>query len=259
MKVQLAGVTAEIECKYEKNRLFFEGYQTEKEAEIVVAPGEDDLLKAAAKLRASDEADGIAPRNYPEYFLENCAIHAILAEKLLPHNVLLMHGSALAFDGNAYIFTAPSGTGKSTHSRLWREAFGDRVTMVNDDKPMLRFESDLTEGSQDGSVRVNVCGTPWNGKHRLGGNFSAPLRAIAFLSRSSENSVTPVTAAEAFQRIMKQIYLPESAPSMRLVLEMAKKLVNSVKFYDLKCNMEPDAPIVSMNALTRDASTAIQG
>ena len=82
-------------------------------------------------------------------------------------------------DGAAYLFTAPSGTGKSTHTRLWREVFGDRVWMINDDKPMLRISENL----------VTAYGTPWNGKHHISRNASAPLKAIVQLNRGKENII----------------------------------------------------------------------
>ena len=114
-------------------------------------------------------------------------LHALLAEKLVAYGALLMHGSALCMDGNAYIFTAKSGTGKSTHARLWREAFGDRVWMINDDKPMIRVDE------------MRVYGTPWDGKHHLSRNASAPLKAIVKLERAEENRVAPLAKADAFQ------------------------------------------------------------
>ena len=88
--------------------------------------------------------------------LELLAVYRRIAEQMPFRDTFLFHGSAVAVDGAAYLFTARSGTGKSTHTRLWREMLGDRAVMVNDDKPLIR----LTE---DGAV---VYGTPWNGKHR---------------------------------------------------------------------------------------------
>ena len=79
-------------------------------------------------------------------------------------------------DGQAVLFTAKSGTGKSTHTKLWRDLFGERAVMVNDDKPLLRI---LKDG-------VLVCGTPWDGKHRLSTNCALPLKAICILERGKK-------------------------------------------------------------------------
>ena len=78
-------------------------------------------------------------------------------------------------DGEAYIFTAVSGTGKSTHAMLWREVFGERVRMINDDKPLIRI---TPEG------KAVVYGTPWDGKHHLSKNSAFPLKAICWLTRA---------------------------------------------------------------------------
>lgn len=271
MRILLAGVPAEIVSRYRSNQRFFDGYQTDLEPAFVVDPSEEDMVRALERIRATDEAEGIVRAAYPGAFVENCAIHAILAEKLLKHGVLLMHGSSLAMDGRGYIFTAPSGTGKSTHARLWREVYGNRVTMIDDDKPLLRFEKELPkdapgngdgkrEGDRgtgnnvdgnDGPVRITVCGTPWNGKHRLGANVSAPLDAVAFLSRSEVNSVSPVSTPDAFMKLMKQVYLSDDPASMGLILDMVKTMTRSLRFYDLKCNMEPDAARVSFEGMSR--------
>jgi serine kinase of HPr protein (carbohydrate metabolism regulator) len=107
---------------------------------------------------------------------------------LMRYNGLRIHASAVEVDGKAYLFSANSGTGKSTHTRLWREVFGDRAVMVNDDKPFLR----MTEGA------VMVYGSPWNGKHGLGCNLSVPLKAVCILERGEENRIEKISAKQAF-------------------------------------------------------------
>lgn len=161
---------------------FLRDYLSEKTPQITICPKIPDLIKVQMDI---DRMEG-AHRNFTEGFLENNAIHALLAEKLVSHDVLLMHGSALCIDGEAVIFTAPSGTGKSTHSRLWREVFDDRVWMINDDKPLLN----VTE------TGITVYGTPWDGKHRLSRNACAPLKAIVSLERGEENHIGPISHAE---------------------------------------------------------------
>ncbi|MBO4471084.1 MAG: hypothetical protein J5841_04965, partial [Clostridia bacterium] len=118
--------------------------------------------------------------------LEILAVYRQIAEQMPFRDTFLFHGSAIAVDGAAYLFTARSGTGKSTHTRLWREMLGDRAVMVNDDKPLIH----LTE---DGAV---VYGTPWNGKHRLGTNAVVPLKAVCILGRGERNSIRGITREE---------------------------------------------------------------
>ncbi len=135
---------------------------------------------------------------------------------------------------------APSGTGKSTHARLWREVYGDRVTMINDDKPLIRAK-------KDGEIRI--FGSPWNGKHHLGQNVSAPLNAIVRMRRGERNSIQPLDKTEA----LKLLYLgterfddPEKTGKL---LEIIDRIMRHVRFYDLQCNMDPEAARVAFRSL----------
>ena len=151
-------------------------------------------LVAASKLRkAKERADASKP------YLETLTVYRKIATAFLERSVLLMHGSVVAVDGEAYMFTALSGTGKSTHVRLWRKLFGDRAVMVNDDKPLVRI----------GGERAIVYGTPWDGKHHLSNNIAVPLKAIVVLRRGLENEIHPLTVQEAFPTLLQQSFRTE--------------------------------------------------
>ena len=154
-------------------------------------------------------------------------------------DTFLFHGSAVAVDGAAYLFTARSGTGKSTHTRLWREMLGDRAVMVNDDKPLIR----LTE---DGAV---VYGTPWNGKHRLGTNISVPLKAVCILERAKQNTIRAITREEAFPMLIQQSYRPLDPAALAKTLSLVDRLSRTVSLYRLGCNMDPEAAELSYNIM----------
>ena len=175
----------------------------------------------------------------PDRFLETLAVYRKISEYMPYWDTILFHGSAVAVDNMAYLFTAPSGTGKSTHVRLWRELLGDRAQVVNDDKPLLRIS--------DGTV--TVFGTPWNGKHHLGMNMSAPLHAICFLKRSKTNYLRPVSADEALPLLLRQVYRPRDPASLALVLKLVETLRHSVAFFELHCNMELDAARLSYKTM----------
>ena len=74
---------------------------------------------------------------YSDGYLEELAVYRKISEKMPYYDTILFHGSVVAVDGAAYLCTAASGTGKSTHTRLWREYLGDNAVMVNDDKPLI--------------------------------------------------------------------------------------------------------------------------
>ena len=246
MRIEVAGLPVEVICRYHENELFFKkDYITDKPPVLTIAPTDADIHNMQAIL------DDMAGRNneplvqYSETKLEMNAIYNALCAAMIDRDVLPMHGSALCMDGAAYVFTAKSGTGKSTHSRFWREVYGDRVWMINDDKPMLK----ITDGG------VMVCGSPWNGKHRLGRNACAPLKAIVQLSRDDENHIEPLSEADAFQMLLTRSYpLPGSylypdAVRKAHIVALAKRVVRIAEFYSLGCNMSPEAAVVAHDGM----------
>lgn len=242
MLIEIAGVPAEVICRYPENERFLQDYASDSPPWFTVAPHSDDLIRMQRDFDRMDEADGVPKHKRPDGFLENNAIHALLAERLVEHDVLLMHGSALCMDGEAYIFTAESGTGKSTHARLWREVFGKRVWMINDDKPMLRIEES----------GVTVYGTPWDGKHHLSRNASAPLKAIVKLERDETNHIAPLAKADAFPVLMKQCYSSKHPATMARIMELEKRLLDVAELYRLGCGMTPDAAHVAWEAMRKN-------
>ena len=237
--IELAEVPARIRCRFADSKRFLRQYISEREPLFTVEPTAEDLQRTQAGFDRMDEAEGIPPRQRTEEYLEKNALHSLLAEKLTAYKVLLMHGSALCMDGQAYIFTAPSGTGKSTHARLWREAFGDRVWMINDDKPLLRIEN---EG-------VRVYGSPWDGKHHLSRNDSAPLKAIVSLHRGKTNHIEPMSQADAFMALLPQKYRSKDQDVARRVIALQTALLDKAAFYRIYCNMEPEAAQVAWKGM----------
>jgi len=168
----------------------------------------------------------------PEPYYESVAIYRQICLRVLrDYNGLFFHCSALAVDNKAYVFTAQSGTGKSTHARMWRETYGDKVIMINDDKPIIR----LIDGT------FYVYGTPWNGKHSLSTNIKVPLKAICFLKRGVENKITRVNGIDWLSFMMNQTILPRDMKSMNNLLDMFEKMLTKTAAYELFCNISHDA------------------
>jgi serine kinase of HPr protein (carbohydrate metabolism regulator) len=155
------------------------------------------------------------------------------------YDTVLFHGSCIAVDGAAYLFAAKSGTGKSTHTRLWREYLGERAFMVNDDKPLIRV--------QDG--RALVFGTPWDGKHHLSRNTAVPLRALCILQRAARNSIEPVSAAQSLPMLLQQVYRPADGEALKKTLALVESLATSVSLWRLGCNMDIEAAQIAYNAM----------
>lgn len=178
-------------------------------------------------------------RAYSKSYLEHTAIYRKFCEKSVEHNVVLCHGSVLEYKGEAYLFTAPSGTGKSTHTRLWREYFGDEVIMINDDKPLLRFEED----------GIYAFGTPWDGKHHISNNRNAKLKAICFLSQNKENHIRKISGDEALPMLMNQIYRPRNTEGLIKTMDYVNVLIEKVPMYQMGCNMEQEAAQIAYEGM----------
>ena len=157
------------------------------------------------------------------------------------YDTFLFHGSAISVDGQCYLFTAKSGTGKSTHTRLWRQLLGERAVMVNDDKPLIRVHNN----------NITVFGTPYNGKHRLGNNISVPLRAVCILKRSENNCIRKISKADAYPTIIQQCYRPADKNSLAKTLFLVDQMIDHIDLWELGCNMDISAAEISYNAMKK--------
>ena len=238
--MKVAGISVEVHALFDSSKDYCREYLCENVPDMTVTITQEDLACEREKSAYADRAEGIPVRNPPAAYLEPTAIQRKIAEKFFTYDTLLFHGSAVAVDGMAYLFTAKSGTGKSTHTRLWRELFGKGAVMVNDDKPFLRI-------AEDG---VLVCGSPWNGKHRLDSNVCVPLKAVCILERGEENRIKQISAKEALPMLLQQSNRPLDAKLLPKYMELLNELAERVEFYHLQCNMEPEAAKISFGAMS---------
>lgn len=191
------------------------------------------------KSAREDEIEGIPIRQFSDGYLETLAVYRKIAEKMPDYDTILFHGSCVAVDGIGYLFTAKSGTGKSTHTRLWRELLGEQAVMVNDDKPLIRI-------SDFGAV---IYGTPWDGKHRLSSNIAVPLKALCVLERAEQNTIRQTTALEVYPMLLQQAYRPMDGMAMSKTLTLIDKLAASVNLWRLGCNRDIEAAQVAYDAM----------
>ena len=226
-----AGKRVEIHALHDAVHTLCRDYRTEDEAEFALSITPADIAFEREKAAREARTEGRAVGRYSDAYLETLAVYRKLAEKLPDYDTVLFHGSCVAVDGAAYLFTAPSGTGKSTHVRLWRELLGARAVMVNDDKPLLRI----------GETETLVFGTPWDGKHRLSSNIAVPLRALCILERAEQNHIEAIPAAEAYPMLLQQVYRPADPAALARTLTLLDRLAASVPLYRLGCNREPAA------------------
>ena len=237
--LKIAGHTAAVSSLFESTPQYFRAYLTQDTPEFSVTVSREDIAFEQADLLEEAYRDGFKPRVFTDPFLERAAIQRAFAEYLFDDNILLFHGSAVAVDGEGYLFTAHSGTGKSTHTRLWRQLFGDRAVMVNDDKPFLELRSD----------GVWLHGSPWSGKHGLDANIQVPLKGICILERGAENRIWPVTKEEALPMLQKQAYHPLDAAKESSFTALVNQLAETVSLWKMACNKNPEAAQVAFDAM----------
>ena len=167
--------------------------------------------------------------------------------QLLRHNGIMLHASAVAYQGKAYLFSGPCGMGKSTHTRLWQQVFGPAARVFNDDKPVLR----LIDGTW------YAYGTPWSGKHHININMKAPLAGICFMKQEKENKIHRLTPQEAVFKILWQThrrYRGEEA--MRLVFQNVDALVEKIPVFELENNAAPECAHLSYETMCKSAEEA---
>lgn len=234
-KIKLAGKVISVSANFDTTLKFCSDYLTDEAEELSVSVSKEDVLFEKEKSDRERELEGLPAWEPPLPYLETLALYRKIAESLVSFGIILFHGSAIAVDGEVYLFTAKSGTGKSTHTRLWREVFGERAVMINDDKPLISVTDE----------EVRVFGTPWNGKHRLGTNSSAPLRAICILERGLENEIQEEPSMMTFPEILSQTYRFSDVAGMTSTMATLDKMLKQIKVYRLHCNMDREAAEVS--------------
>lgn len=173
--------------------------------------------------------------NDPTDFLD---IHNQIAANLIDYNGFLIHGACISYKDNAYLFIAPTGTGKTTHIKLWLKHLSD-AKVINGDKPIVRLIDN----------QPIIYGTPWNGKERYGSNTSSKLKAIILLHRSNIDKIDKVNTKEYLDEIIKQIYMPEDTNKLVRTLELVDTVFNKINIYDLRCTMNDSAFYKSFETL----------
>lgn len=226
----IAGFNIGVRCRHDYLVRQCRDYMTD---------GGEVLMTVSATDEAIEEEYKLTPQMTRGY-IESICVYREIAEKLPKHGAAVFHGAAISYGDKAYLFTAPSGTGKSTHIRLWKQYLGDGVDIVNGDKPVLKV-------SDDG---VLVCSTPWAGKENWHKNRIVPLGGLCILKRGKVNRIKKVEPAEVLDVLLGQMYMPKDGESAVLSLEILDTLCQRVPVYVLECDISEDAVKASFSAMT---------
>lgn len=236
---KIADTIFEIVSIFSEVQELCDEYKCEETPWFTITIEQKDIDFEREKSRLEDIKEGIAVREFSDSYLETLAVYRKLCKILIDKDILLFHGSVIAIGNQGYLFTARSGTGKSTHTANWRKVFGDKAVMVNDDKPLLR----ITENG------VIVYGTPWDGKHHLSTNISVPLKAICVLTRSETNHIEKITPKECYTMLLQQTNRPKDPVLLSKTLKLIDRLGSSTELYRLGCNMDPESAEIAYNGM----------
>lgn len=225
MVYEIAGLKVEMEPKYDRLLRQSVSYRSEGNPVMKVVPDSYDEMRVVMEQPSEGEREYIC-----------CG--AAFCRGILNHGRFFLHASAVVHEGEAYLFAAPSGTGKSTHTALWRTLFPESY-ILNDDKPVLWPQKGW----------ITVFGTPFSGKTDLQVNREVPLKGICFLHRGEENEIWPVSGERALALMLEHTWLPQSAEEMEKLLDLMEGTVGQVRCFEMSCNMEPEAAKLSCRVM----------
>lgn len=172
-----------------------------------------------------------------EYILTGMVFNSMMASK----SVICLHASAISHNNDGILFSASSGTGKSTHTNLWMKYKND-VLIVNDDKPLIRYKNN----------RFELVGSPWSGKTSKNENVVVPLKAICFLSQSKENKASELTDYEKLIYVIRNLHRPMDEKLYKNVLDIVNILVQEIPMYHLQCDISPTAVETIYNKIYKE-------
>ena len=217
----LADIPISVKSIYKSTAFFCRDYFYDGPVKYSITIEEEDI---------AEERSGVF-LNFSDQYLETLALYRKIAELLVDEDTILFHSSIIEVEEIAYVFAAPSGVGKSTHTRLWREYFTDKnVHMINDDKPLIKVRNDII-----------AYGTPWMGKNNIGENRSCPVKAICFLSQGKENRIFKMENEEKFSILLKQTYRSKDKQRLLRTIHLLNKIKKQVPIYRMECNISPEA------------------
>ncbi len=231
----IADFIIEIRNKYDYLEKQCAEYKYDRNApsDFVIGVTDEDIQKERIL------SDGV---NYKDGYLESVCAYRQLCLKLPLKDALLLHGSVIDINNKGIMFLARSGVGKTTHTLLWKQIFGDKLKIINGDKPIIRFSNDLPF----------AYGTPWAGKENLQINTKTQLTDICFIERSCENKTTRLRPDEVLDLLMIQTLHPSEPEAALKTLELCDKLISSCNFWKIQCNISQEAVFVAYNKIFGD-------
>lgn len=229
--IRLAGLTVEMHSKYPETEEFCRDYLCESSTPDIVAVTDDEEIAHQRALCAEPVS---------EQHAEAVCLYRSIAEQLPRFDGFVFHGAAIRYGENGYLFTAPSGTGKTTHIVLWRALLGERVDIINGDKPIIRFLNG----------KPFLFSSPWAGKEGWQKNTSAPLGGICLLNQAPRSTISALDPFQHLPRLFCQIYVAKDPDAAEKTIHLVERLCKDLRLFSLDCNISKQAVRLSFEALT---------
>ena len=236
--VCLAGTNVAVTSLYNEVYDLCHDYLTVKPAEITVVVTQDDILYEKRINIREAQIEGLPAYDYSDSYLETLAVYRKIVTNMLEFDTFLMHGAVVAVGDKAWLFTAPSGTGKTTHINLWLKNIPGSY-VVNGDKPLIHISDECT-----------VYGTPWSGKEGMNRNVAVKLCGIVCLNRGENNRIEQVSMSKVLPTLIQQSYRPREKAKLEKTLSLLSSLGRKIPMYQLYCNMNDEAALIAYNVLS---------
>lgn len=220
--IRLADLNIQIKYKYDFFKEMCKDYVFDtKDIDFCVEAKSSDLEKYSKQ----------ANEEYGEFL----AIYESIASKLADYNRVLIHGAAISYNNKAYLFLGPSGIGKSTHIKLWKDNI-DGVTIINGDKPII-------------DTNGYIYGTPWAGKENWNSNIKCKINGVVLLHQAKTNSIKKINKSEHLDELLNQIYRNNNFEKSVSIFD---KAIDNDPIYDLSCNIDIEAARICFETVTKD-------
>lgn len=164
------------------------------------------------------------------WYVSFFAIGEAFAYSLLKKQSAVLHSSSIVLNGSAIAFSAKSGTGKSTHTALWKSLFPN-AEIANDDTPVIRFKNGVP----------HLFGSPFAGTSGINKNISAPLKAVVFLQQGEKNKIEKLSGAKAVSYFLDELKKPIVSDYLDLCMDFTEKIMMTTPVYLLSCTPEKEA------------------
>lgn len=196
-----------------------EPYLTSEKPWFTVSASEQELL------------DEQADTDFSLDYCESICLYRKIALKLIEYDAFVLHAAVIRIGDKGFAFTGKSGAGKSTHTKLWKDYFGEKATIINGDKPVIRKIKN----------QFVAFGTPWCGKEGWQTNDSVPLSSLSFIEQGKANKIHRLNTSEIVGKLFHQVLFPEKKEETLRFMELLNLFVEDIPIYELTCTISNEA------------------